>query len=217
MTEFINTADVIGDDEMCDRIIMRTVTEYKENRIVKVGVNAFFKCTELTTVDIPEVVTIGRSAFSDCSKLTLVNAPNASSIDLNAFAKCTALEKVCFPALTTVAGNQLNYSQGVLGYCTALKYVDLPICTTIQGYSLNDTSLTTLILRNDAQVCTLQNIDAFANTPISSGTGYIYVPRALLEDYKVATNWSAYANQFRAIEDYTVDGTITGELDTSKL
>lgn len=218
MTEFINTVDVIGDDEMCDRIIMRTVTEYKENRITKVGRNAFFKCTELTTVDIPEVVTIGRAAFEQCSKLTSVNAPNASSIELNAFQKCIALEKVCFPALIEVAGYNRNSSQGSFSYNTALEYVDLPVCTKILGYSFNSsTSLTTLILRNNTEVCTLQDINAFDNTPISTGTGYIYVPRALLEDYKVATNWSTYANQFRAIEDYTVDGTVTGEFDESKL
>jgi hypothetical protein len=204
MSEFINTADVIGDDELCDRIIMRTVTEYKENRITKVGVNAFIKCTELTTVDIPEVVTIGGSAFSGCSKLTSVNAPNASSIDTNAFIRCIALEKVCFPALTVATGNYLNGNQGFLGYCTALKYVDLPVCTTIHGYSFNgSTSLTTLILRNDAQVCTLQNINAFDSTPISEGTGYIYVPASLADSYKSATNWSTYAAQIRAIEDYS--------------
>ena len=34
------------------------------------------------------------------------------------------------------------------------------------------------------------------------GTGYVYVPASLIETYKTATNWSAFANQFRAIEDY---------------
>jgi hypothetical protein len=37
---------------------------------------------------------------------------------------------------------------------------------------------------------------------VANGTGYIYVPAALIEDYKAATNWSLYADQFRAIEDY---------------
>lgn len=32
--------------------------------------------------------------------------------------------------------------------------------------------------------------------------GYIYVPRDLIETYKVSTNWVTYANQLRAIEDY---------------
>ena len=40
------------------------------------------------------------------------------------------------------------------------------------------------------------------STPLAKGTGYIYVPRALLNDYKTAENWSTYAAQIRAIEDY---------------
>ena len=59
--------------------------------------------------------------------------------------------------------------------------------------------------------------NVFKNTPIASGTGYIYVPRALVDSYKVATNWATYAAQFRALEDYTVDGTVTGDLDESKI
>ena len=49
---------------------------------------------------------------------------------------------------------------------------------------------------------TLKNISAFNSTPIKSGTGYIYVPMSLVDTYKSATNWSTFANQFRAIEDY---------------
>ena len=61
------------------------------------------------------------------------------------------------------------------------------------------------------------------HSKIAAGNGYIYVPRALLsdddetKDYRRATNWSTYAAQFRALEDYTVDGTTTGELDKTKI
>lgn len=51
----------------------------------------------------------------------------------------------------------------------------------------------------------------------ASGTGYIYVPAASVDVYKNVGGWKAYAAQFRALEDYTVDGTITGELDESKI
>ena len=62
-------------------------------------------------------------------------------------------------------------------------------------------ALTTVILRKN-QVCTLANVSAFNSTPIKSGTGYVYVPSALVDSYKTATNWSTYAAQIRAIEDY---------------
>lgn len=41
-----------------------------------------------------------------------------------------------------------------------------------------------------------------SSTAIGKGNGYIYVPSSLIEEYKTATNWSVYADQFRAIDDY---------------
>lgn len=218
MSEFINTADVIGDDELCDRIIMRTVTEYNENRITKVGEDAFRGCTELTSVNIPEVLTISSSAFSECSKLTSIYVPNVTTLGENAFYQCAALEKVCFPSVVEARLNTNNWERGIFVRCTSLKSVDLPVCTAFSGpVFAKATNLASVILRNTTVICSLSTNNAFGDTPIAQGTGYFYVPRALLEDYKVATNWSALAAQFRAIEDYTVDGTVTGELDQSKI
>jgi hypothetical protein len=102
-------------------------------------------------------------------------------------------------------------------YCTALKSADFPAVTSIMHCAFeNCSSLKALILRNTSK-CTLADSNAFTSTPIASGTGYIYVPRALVDSYKTASYWKTYANQFRALEDYTVDGTITGELDESKI
>ena len=53
--------------------------------------------------------------------------------------------------------------------------------------------------------------------PTGAKDGYIYVPRNMVDTLKSATNWSTYADQIRALEDYTVDGTTTGELDESKV
>ena len=76
------------------------------------------------------------------------------------------------------------------------------LVTSIGSYAFCGCSkLTTLILRSET-MCTLSNTNAFSSTPIESGTGYIYVPRALVDSYKAASNWSTYANQIRAIEDY---------------
>lgn len=218
MSEFMNTSDAIGDDELCDQILMRTVTEYNENRITKVGVNAFSGCAELTSVNIPEALTIDGSAFADCVKLASINAPNVTTIGERPFYQCAALEKVCFPSVATLKVTTANLAYSVFAGCTALKSIDLPVCTTISGHIFNNAaSLIAVILRNPTALCSLSKVEAFAGTKIAEGAGYIYVPRALLEDYKVATNWSALAAQFRAIEDYTVDGTITGELDSSKI
>ena len=60
-------------------------------------------------------------------------------------------------------------------------------------------SLSVVILRSTT-MATLADTNAFESTPIADGTGYIYVPAELVDGYK--ENWSTYADQIRAIEDY---------------
>lgn len=107
-----------------------------------------------------------------------------------------------------------DYTLGTIGQyafynCTALTTVDSSAVTSIGNNAFeNCSSLTTLILRGTTNVVTLSNSNAFTSSKIASGTGYIYVPKTLADGtdgvaaYQAATNWSTYANQFRAIEDY---------------
>jgi hypothetical protein len=97
-----------------------------------------------------------------------------------------------------------------------LAYLNLPNVVRIgDGAFGNCSSLKTLILSSET-MCTI-GAWPIEGTPLKNGTGYVYVPRALIDSYKTATSWSTIANQFRALEDYTVDGTVTGELDESKI
>ena len=135
-----------------------------------------------------------------------------TSIGVYAFYFCQSLTSVHFPAVTSIGYHTFNF-------CQSLTSADFPAVTSIDDEEVFNLcrNLTSLILRVTTQVCTLSNTNAFNNTPIKSGTGYIYVPAALVDSYKTATNWTTYANQFRALEIYTVDGTTTGELDPTKV
>lgn len=97
-----------------------------------------------------------------------------------------------------------------------VNFADLPNCVKIGSYSFHSSKIQTLILRSPS-VAMAEHTNIFTTTPIKSGTGYIYVPRSLVDSYKAATNWSTYAAQFRALEDYTVDGTVDGDIDMSKI
>lgn len=175
-----------------------------------IGGYAFDSCQILTTVNAPMATTTGTYAFNYCVKLTTINLPMLKEIGNNAFYQCYALTTVKFPAVETISGFAFNSSN-------KLKIADFPVATSIGNYVFGSCSkLIALILRNTNAVCNLTGNSSFSSTPIKSGTGYIYVPSALIEDYKAATNWSTYASQFRALEDYTVDGTTTGELDPAK-
>ena len=142
-----------------------------------------------------QVTTIGNYAFYGCSKLQSVSCPNATSVKGNGLMNCSSLTSVNLPMVTQLA----NYAfQG----CSSLEKLDLPALTSMQGAVFSgNTSLVALILRSSKR-CNLGNKNVFTNTPIANGTGYIYVPSTLVDTYKTATNWSTYADQIRAIEDY---------------
>lgn len=156
-----------------------------------------FSKTGLTHATFPELESIGGygSEFTQCASLQRVDMPKLKTVASGGtFESCTSLVKVNCPELELIPPSFLRS-------CSALKRFDARKAASIATQAFRLSSLETLILRNET-VCTLANVNAFQNTPIASGTGYIYVPSALIEDYKVATNWSTYAAQFRAIEDY---------------
>lgn len=65
--------------------------------------------------------------------------------------------------------------------------------------ALNDgryPALTTLILRHPTTITNLQKV----TTLNSLNTIEIYVPQAIIETYKQATNWATYADCFKALE-----------------
>jgi hypothetical protein len=149
-------------------------------------------------------------AFYECKSLASVIFPSATSVGDSAFSKCSILSSVELPSATSIGGYAFNN-------CYVLATLDLPVVASIGSRAFYSSKLSTLVLRKSDAICTLASDSAFYSTPVRTGTGYIYVPSALIETYKTASNWSAYAAKFRALEDYTVDGTITGDLDPNKI
>ena len=157
--------------------------------------------------------------FYEDRAIRSVYLPNVITLDTNCLATRT-IEKITLNSVID-AKEMRN--------CRNLTFVDLPKTTNIAAGTFNeDYILKTIILRN-TNLVTLANVNAFNKcyhilgatdstyNPTGAKDGFIYVPKALIETYKVATNWVTFASQFRALEDYTVDGTITGALDESKI
>lgn len=119
----------------------------------------------------------------------------------------TKIRNICFNSYTKLVSVEFPVvtSVGVQAFqnCTSLKKADFSVLTNINIWAFNVCrALEALIIRTNS-VCTLAGTNAFANNSgIAAGTGYVYVPSALVDSYKSATNWSTYAGQIRAIEDY---------------
>lgn len=83
----------------------------------------------------------------------------------------------------------------------ALKVFSTKSNAKIYGISFSGcTNLVAVILSSES-ICTLVTTTAFNNTPILNGTGYIYVPDNLVEQYKVETNWATFANQIKGLSE----------------
>lgn len=211
MADFINTVDVVGDDVLTDSIIDRSVTEYNDNRVTAVCRYAFGYCEKLTSVNIPNATTLVWGAFQNCASLVNIIAPAVVTSEDYSFNGCSALTNVKLESLSAIKSS-------TFGNCKSLRIADFPVASSIGNRSFQScSSLIALVLRITAGTVYANSSSCLSGTPIASGTGYIYVPSDLVDRYKSATNWSTYAAQFRALEDYTVDGTVTGELDPNKI
>lgn len=198
-----------GTDEMA-ALVEGSITSIKDSKATKVRNMCFRDCMALVSVDFSAATMIGNTAFQNCTSLVSVSFPEATNISISAFYLCSNLTEVDFPKVKII-------DTGAFQNCSALTRAHFPNAVAFGNNAFsNCTSLIALVLRKNT-MCALNATGAFYKTPIADGNGYIYVPAALIEEYKAATNWSTYATQFRALEDYTVDGTVTGALDESKI
>ena len=89
---------------------------FMANGVTSIGNFAFYECTSLTSMAIPDSVTcIGNCAFKDCSSLASVTIPDSvASIGVYAFCGCTSLKSVTIPDSVTSIGDY------AFSYCTSL-------------------------------------------------------------------------------------------------
>ncbi len=140
-------------------------------------------------------------SFVDGGVEVLKNS-HLTAIKRYAFMCHTNLKSIVLPNVTQVG-------QSGFRECTNLVKADFSSLNLLENYAFyGSNAIKTLIIRTN-KVCSIVSKYVFVGTPIhNNGNGYVYVPSALLEEYKQATNWTEMANNIRAIEDYPE---ITGE------
>ncbi len=103
------------------------------------------------------------------------------------------------------------------------KVIDLYKATTLTSIRAIScqSNLRAIFLRNSAVVTNSVATGSGASLWQFNANVKVYVPRSLIESYQTATNWStlyaSYPDMFRAVEDYTEDGTLEGDFDAEKL
>ena len=97
--------------------------------VMKIGYDAFHKCTSLREIIIPDSVTeIGSDSFYGCSSLREISIPESvTKIGEGAFEWCRSLREVRIPDSVTEIGDWAFYG------CSSLREVSIPDSVTEIG------------------------------------------------------------------------------------
>ena len=139
---------VAGTEKYTGDIVIpsQTAIDGKVYNVTKVGNKAFYNCTGLTSVTIPNSVTsIGNYAFYYCRGLTSITIPNSvTNIGEHAFSGCRGLTSVTIPNSVTSIG------EAAFSNCSGLTSIVVESGNTVYDYRNNcnaiiETSTSTLI------------------------------------------------------------------------
>ena len=168
-----NATVTYGDIKYSGAVVIPESVIYEDYTysVTSIGGSAFYNCSSLTSVTIPNSVTsIGLSAFSGCSSLTSVNIPSSvTSIWENSFNGCSSLVTVVLESneivskrrhMRTIFGDQVqNYVIGetveaigdeAFWGCSGLTSITIPnSVTSIGNYAFSGCSgLTSITIPN---------------------------------------------------------------------
>jgi hypothetical protein len=166
-----------------------------------VGDEAFYGCNFSKVICYD--VRIGKKAFcknARLQKVELTYSTNTVSyynglsnmISDSPFYECDSLEQIDF------------INKGYIGPTT------LAGCPNIKAVIMRATEVS-----NQPSVGVVHTGEITSDAYIPDGC-YIYIPSKVLDSSSVSA-WAAYADKLRAIQDYTVDGSLKGELDPDKI
>lgn len=182
-----------------------------------IGLDAFWECSSLTSVTIPETVTsIGGEAFGRCTSLVSITLPNSiQNIKYNAFCDCSSLKSINIPESVT------NIEWSAFSGCSALTSITIPASvTSIDRGTFSGCSALTNITIPDSVTSigdfAFENCNAIKTATVPT-IAIPQIPKTNLEEITINSGESINAYAFsnsKTLKSVTISDSVTsiGEL-----
>lgn len=168
------------------------ITSFVGANVTSMGWNAFGGCPNLVSASFPVLTTwqnfnVNNASYGMLQSLRLLDIPSVTFINSQTLTQMPSLTEVILPSVTEIAANGFNTTG------SGITTVDLgENFERFKTWAFNGSPniLNKVIIRNTQTVPIVENS---TNSLPKRSVDY-YVPSALIESYKVASNWSSYYN-----------------------
>lgn len=166
------------------------ITSFVGANVTSMGWNAFGGCPNLVSVSFPALTNwvnfnVNNNNYGMLQSLTRLDIPNVTAVGAQVFTQMPSLTELILPSVKILGMNGLNTTG------SGITTVDLgEDFTKFDNFSFNGSLniLVNIIIRNTQSVPTVTN----SSNVLPKRSMNYYVPSALIESYKVASNWSSY-------------------------
>ena len=212
----LRTLDVTGFDtakvtnmngmfSLCSGLTSIDVTKFDTSKVTDMG-SMFQGCSGLTSIDVSEFdtseVLYMNAMFQGCTGATSIDVSKVDTSKVqnmtNMFYACSSLTSLDLSAFDTPCLTSMGY---MFQQCTNLTSINMSNIVTnnvTSSYNIFNrcTNLVDIIW---SQKSTLQKLPQNPSYMNITAQMKFYVPDALLNDYKAATNWSTISSQIYPI------------------
>lgn len=142
------------------------------------------------TFENEDVVSLKTNAFYEDYQILNVILPNLKKIEAYTFYMARSLKKVKCVSATSIGLNAFHQ-------CRALETIDILGGGTIESLARSGGLPQTIVIRSSEKVTPVAGLSDWGGSLTS-----IYVADELVEQYKVATNWSSKADKIKPLSEY---------------
>lgn len=217
LNTLVEKVNRINGDTIFNQMLSEGIENLYNDKITKLASYALAYSKNITkSIELPNVTETGTHAFY-YSGAKIIKLPKLYRSETNLFSYSSVEELYLNNATIMGSSSYINLTQlrklyapriGLMlnGINETAKLTHICYRTGSSNKSFGSSEkLEMMIITQKSAISPFAYANYIPKKALTDGNCYIYVPSALLDSYKTATNISVYADRIRAIEDYMTE------------